>query len=94
MQRYSSDGPINIGSGEEISIAALARTVADVVGYGGEIAFDPSKPDGTPRKLMDSSRLGAMGWNARIPLAEGLRDAYAAFLRDRGQSSHSFSTHP
>ncbi len=94
MQHYSSDGPINIGSGEEVSIAALARTVSDVVGYDGEIAFDPSKPDGTPRKLMDSSGLGAMGWNARIPLAEGLRDAYAAFLRDRGQSSHSFSTHP
>ncbi len=84
MQHHSAAGPLNIGSGEEISIAALAQTIADVVGYEGDIAFDPAKPDGTPRKLMDSRQLQAMGWNARIPLTAGLRDAYAAFLRSRG----------
>lgn len=71
---------INIGYGEDISIADLARLIAQVVGYGGEIAFDPSKPDGMPRKLMDSSRLARLGWRATIELAEGLAGAYHDFL--------------
>jgi GDP-L-fucose synthase len=71
---------INIGTGTDVTIAELARLVAEVVGYAGEIAFDASRPDGTPRKLMDVSRLAALGWRAPTPLAEGLRAAYADFV--------------
>lgn len=81
MQGYSEEGPINAGSGEEVTVADLARRIAEVVGYEGDLVFDPLKPDGTPRKLMDSGALRAMGWSPRITLGEGLRDAYAAFLR-------------
>jgi GDP-L-fucose synthase len=68
---------INVGVGQDLSIAELARTVAEVVDYRGQIAFDPSKPDGTPRKLLDVSRLQALGWEARIPLRQGLASTYA-----------------
>lgn len=71
---------LNVGSGQEISIADLARLVQQVTGYTGEIEFDRSKPDGTPRKLADSSRLHALGWRHRISLEEGVRDAYRWFL--------------
>ena len=71
---------INVGYGSDVSIAELARLVADVVGYGGRLVFDSSKPDGTPRKLMDSSRLQAMGWRPTVDLAQGLRLAYQDFL--------------
>ncbi|CAH2032038.1 GDP-L-fucose synthase family protein [Trichlorobacter ammonificans] len=71
---------INVGSGQEISIGDLARLVQQVTGYTGEIEFDRSKPDGTPRKLADSSRLHALGWHHRISLEEGVRDAYGWFL--------------
>jgi GDP-L-fucose synthase len=71
---------VNIGVGEDLSIRELAELVKRVVGYGGEIVFDASKPDGTPRKLLDVSRLAAMGWKAGTGLEEGLRRAYADFL--------------
>jgi GDP-L-fucose synthase len=71
---------VNIGVGEDCTIAALAQRVAQVVGFGGEIHFDTSKPDGTPRKLMDVSRLAAAGWRARTKLADGLHTAYQDFL--------------
>ena len=71
---------LNVGAGEDLSIADLARLVAEVVGYGGGIAFDPGKPDGTPRKLLDSSKLNALGWHARIGLREGLTATYAWYL--------------
>jgi len=71
---------INVGTGEDISIASLARLVGDTVGYEGRIGFDTSKPDGTPRKLLDISRLKSLGWSAATPLEQGLRQAYAAFL--------------
>ena len=74
---------INVGSGEDISIADLARLVGRTVGYEGAIAFDPSKPDGTPRKLMDVGRLRALGWKPRVGLEEGLARAYADFLGSR-----------
>ena len=70
---------INVGYGSDISIAELAQLVARVVGYGGQIQFDASKPDGTPRKLMDSSRLRQLGWHPRVALDEGLAQAYADF---------------
>jgi GDP-L-fucose synthase len=71
---------INVGSGTDVTIRELAETIAHTVGYHGEIAFDPHQPDGTPRKLMDSSRLNALGWQAKIGLEQGLAMAYQDFL--------------
>ncbi len=76
---------INVGCGQDISIAELAQLIADVTGFKGRIAFDPSKPNGTPRKLMDVSRLAAMGWRARISLGEGIRQTYQWFLENEGE---------
>ena len=73
-------GHINVGSGQEITVSDLARAIADTVGYLGEITFDSGKPDGSPRKLMDSSRLNALGWQAKISLEDGLKHAYDDFL--------------
>jgi GDP-L-fucose synthase len=80
LKNYSGPEFVNIGVGQDLSIAEFAATVADVVGYQGEITYDTSKPDGTPRKLVDTSRLTALGWNARVSLKEGLGKAYASFL--------------
>jgi GDP-L-fucose synthase len=80
LKTYSAEAHINIGCGSDVSIFELARTVCDVVGFAGGLAFDTTRPDGTPRKLMDSARLAALGWQPRIGLREGLCDAYAAFL--------------
>jgi GDP-L-fucose synthase len=80
LKNYSSSEFINIGFGADLTIAEFARTVADVVGYRGKIVFDTSKPDGTPRKLLDVSRLSARGWKAKTSLREGLGKAYADFL--------------
>lgn len=74
------DVVINIGSGEEFSILGITKRIADVVGYTGEFELDPSKPDGTPRKLLDSSRIKALGWTPRISLREGLEIAYKDFV--------------
>jgi len=82
MQHYSGEEPLNVGTGEDISIAEFARLIAETVGYRGEIVFDPSRPDGTPRKLLDVSRLAALGWRARTPLRDGLHRYYEAFLAD------------
>jgi GDP-L-fucose synthase len=79
LRNYSEAEHINVGSGTDLSIAELARTVCDVVGYRGELVFDTSRPDGTPRKLMDSSRLSALGWAPRIGLHPGLLDALSHF---------------
>lgn len=86
MQHYSGELAINVGSGEEISIFDLTRLVMDVIGYPGEVVTDPTKPDGTPRKLLDSSRLQALGWAPSITLREGIAKAYAAFLRGEGRN--------
>jgi len=77
MTRYSEAPPVNVGTGEDVTIAELARAIADAVGYEGGFAYDASKPDGTPRKLLDVGRLTTLGWRARIPLAEGLAGTYA-----------------
>lgn len=74
---------INVGCGHDITIRELAETIARVIGYAGNIAFDPSKPDGTPRKLMDSTRLNALGWQAQVGLVTGLEKAYEAFLANQ-----------
>lgn len=84
MDRYSDPMIVNVGAGEEISIAELAALVAEVVGYQGEIHWDRTKPDGMPRKLMDCSRMTALGWTPRIPLREGLKDAYAWYRQQAG----------
>jgi GDP-L-fucose synthase len=80
MKRYSDVSFLNIGSGAEITIAEFARLVAEVVDYQGEIIFDPSRPDGMPRKLLDISKITALGWRAKTPLRDGLRQTYADFL--------------
>jgi GDP-L-fucose synthase len=72
---------INVGSGQEVSIGELAGLVAEAVGYTGKLVFDPTKPDGTPRKLMDSARLEGMGWKAATPLKSGLAGAYVEFVK-------------
>ncbi len=83
MKSYSGEEHVNVGSGEDIAIYDLARLVAEVVGYEGEIARDPSKPDGTPRKLMSADKLRASGWAPRIELRQGIADAYAWFLANQ-----------
>lgn len=76
MQHYRDGGMVNAGSGEEVSIGDLARLVAQVVGYEGRIVFDHERPDGTPRKVMDSRQLEQLGWRARVPLRDGLARTY------------------
>ena len=76
MDSYNDAGLVNIGTGTDLSILELARLVAKVVGYIGEIKHDASKPDGTPRKLMDVSKLNSMGWSASIPLEKGIEMVY------------------
>ena len=83
MKNYSEDGLINIGVGEDLSIKELAEMIKDIVGYKGKIIFDSSKPDGTPRKLMDVSKLSSLGWKASISLKEGIAQVYKEkFLSD------------
>ena len=77
MQTYDDAEIVNVGVGEDVSIAELAALVAKVVGYAGAIVYDRSRPDGTPRKLVDVSRITALGWRARIPLEQGIADTYA-----------------
>jgi len=80
MQHYSDGAPINIGSGTDLPIAELAGLVCEVVGFEGDIVFDTSRPDGTPRKLMSGDKLKSLGWNPTIGLREGLESTYADFL--------------
>lgn len=80
MKTYSGAELVNIGTGEDIAIAEFARIVAEIVGYRGEISFDTSRPDGTPRKLLDIGRLEQLGWRATTSLHDGLRRAYTAYL--------------
>ena len=86
LKNYDSSELINIGSGTDVTIRELAELVCEVLGYDGTLAFDPTKPDGTPRKLMDSSRLFALGWKPRIPLREGIAHAHAWFLENQPAS--------
>lgn len=83
MQNYSGEEHLNVGVGEDITIAELAQMVAGVVGYRGTIVRDSNKPDGTPRKLLDVSRLRALGWQARVPLRNGIEQTYAWFLKSQ-----------
>lgn len=85
MQHYSGASPVNIGSGAEISIAALADSIAHVIGYKGTISFNPDMPDGTPRKVMDSSKMHAMGWRAQTTLEDGLRKTYEYYCEQESR---------
>ena len=80
MRNYSEEQFINVGSGSEITIRELSELVKRIVGFTGEIVWDETKPNGTPRKLMDSSRLFALGWKPQVGLAAGIQLAYADFL--------------
>jgi GDP-L-fucose synthase len=86
MKHYSGDGFLNIGTGEDVTVAEFAHLIAEVVGYPGQIVFDTSRPDGTPRKLLDVAKLAALGWRAKTPLRDGLEAAYADFCsRERSR---------
>jgi GDP-L-fucose synthase len=87
MKHYSDDGFLNVGTGEDVSIAQFAETVSRIVGYKGTIAFDTSRPDGPPQKLLDVSKLKALGWQPKISLQDGLRMAYADFMSGAGRSA-------
>jgi GDP-L-fucose synthase len=83
LDHYDSYDHINCGAGGDISVADLAALIARIVGYGGKIVFDTTKPDGTPRKLMDSSRLAALGWRAEISLEDGIASTYQWYLKHK-----------
>ncbi|MSU57819.1 MAG: GDP-L-fucose synthase [Pedosphaera sp.] len=87
LENYSDEKIINVGSGRELTIRQLAETIARIVGFPGEIQWDTTKPDGTPRKLMDSSRLFALGWRPQVDLETGIRAAYDDFLKREAQKS-------
>ena len=83
LKNYASPELINIGSGTDVTIRELAELVCEILGFEGTLSFDHTKPDGTPRKLMDSSRLFHLGWKPKIPLREGIAQAYDWFLAHR-----------
>lgn len=84
LENHSGEEIVNVGTGADVTIKDLAGVVADVVGFGGDLIFDTTKPDGTPRKLLDVSRLHALGWRHSIELAEGVADTYRWFLENLG----------
>ena len=84
IEQYDSPEIVNVGVGEDVTIRELAELIVDIVGYRGQLVFDPSKPDGTPRKLLDVSRIHSLGWRAQIPLREGIRQTYAWYLDQPG----------
>ena len=88
MKHFSGEGPVNIGVGEDLTIAELAKLIAGVVNFPGRIVFDSSRPDGTPRKLVDVSHLNRLGWSARIPLLQGIAQTYA-WYREHASSVRS-----
>ena len=82
LENYESGEIINVGVGEDVSIAELAELVRDIVGFEGEIRYDTSRPDGTPRKLMDVTRLSSLGWTAQTTLPEGIRQTYKWYVEN------------
>ena len=83
LEEYDSPEIVNIGVGEDVTIRELAELVCEIVGYGGQLVFDTTKPDGTPRKLLDVSKIHALGWRAEIPLGEGIRQTYGWYLENK-----------
>jgi GDP-L-fucose synthase len=86
LKYYSGAEHLNVGTGQDVTIADLAATIAEVVGFRGRLVWDTSKPDGTPRKLLDVSRLQALGWQARVPLKDGLRRTYDWYLAHQAEA--------
>ena len=84
-ENYSGAGPVNVGVGNDITIRELAELISRIVGYQGKLEFDTSKPDGTPRKLLDVARLKALGWNATTALESGLRATYEWFCANESK---------
>ena len=84
LKHYSAPEPINVGSGQELTIRGLAQLIAEVVGYEGRFVFDASKPDGTPRKFLDTGKLNALGWSAKIDLRTGIDRVYDWFKQQQG----------
>ena len=84
MQHYDEAGHVNVGTGADLSIAALAELIKNVTGFSGAIRFDPTKPDGTPRKVLDTTKLVGLGWSAKISLEDGLIKAYSDFIGSLG----------
>ena len=80
LEHYDGIDLVNVGYGDDVTIRELAETICEVAGFGGVLKFDTTKPDGTPRKLMDSTRLLSMGWKPSIPLREGIRSTYEWYL--------------
>ncbi|MGW1882576.1 GDP-L-fucose synthase family protein [Streptomyces sp. NPDC001970] len=87
LERYDASGPVNVGTGMDLTIRETAQLVAEVVGYQGSIEWDADQPDGTPRKLLDVSRLTALGWSPRIGLPEGLAETYAWYRKHLGSDA-------
>ena len=87
MERYSHEDTINVGTGTDMTITELATTIADVVGYRGQFVYNTQRPDGVPRKLMDVSRLTALGWSARTPFRDGMVRAYDWFVRNAAEAA-------
>jgi GDP-L-fucose synthase len=86
LHSYEDERIVNIGWGEDVSIRELAEIVSSAVGYGGRLSFDPTKPDGTPRKLLDTTRLTALRWKPRISLRDGIAQTYAWFREHSGEA--------
>ena len=82
MNHYSGNETVNAGTGKELTIKELTELVAEVIGYMGEIRWDPTKPNGTPRKLLDVSKTAAMGWHYKTELKDGIRLSYEDFLKN------------
>ena len=83
IENYDSPEVINVGCGEDVTIRELAELICEAVGFSGRLEFDPSKPDGTPRKLLDVSRLRSLGWSPRVSLRDGIRETYEWYLKQR-----------
>jgi GDP-L-fucose synthase len=92
MKHYSDLQFLNVGTGEDITIAEFAQLVAEVVGFGGKIEFDTSRPDGAPRKLLDVSAINALGWRAQTPIKQGLQRMYADFVAHYPAIRHQAET--
>ena len=84
MQHYEDSPALNVGVGDDVTIRVLVETVCDVVGFEGELVFDTSKPDGTPRKWLDVGRLADLGWRAKVGLRDGITDTYRWYLEQGG----------
>jgi GDP-L-fucose synthase len=82
LENYSDMAHVNLGTGQDVTITELAETIKSVVGFDGGLVFDPSKPDGTPRKLLDTSKINALGWHPAISLHDGLTSTYQWFLEN------------